>query len=195
MSMAFVLGNGVSRRAVDPAALLDLAPVYGCNALYRDFVPTALVATDRPIAEQIQNSGYSAQHRFHTRKPLPGLGALDVPRKYYGFSSGPLAVGIAAGDGFSVIYMLGFDMGPTAVGRFNNIYADTEFYKRSADLPTYTGNWTRQVITLCQDFSQTQFIRVQGETTADIAEFRGIPNLAHLPMQDFQQRLAARHGL
>lgn len=195
MTMAFVLGNGTSRRVVEPASLAQTAPVYGCNALYREFEPTALVATDRPIAERIQHSGWAKQHRFHTRKPIAGLGALDVPKKYYGYSSGPLAVSIAAFDGHHVIYMLGFDMGPTPQGRFNNIYADTEFYKRSADVPTYTGNWVRQIITICQDFPAVQFVRVQGDTTAEIAEFRGIKNLAHMPMDEFIERLTVSRTL
>lgn len=189
MTMAFVLGNGTSRREVELQKLADTAPVYGCNALYREFTPTALIATDKPIAERIQHSGYAHHNRFHTRKPIAGLGARDVPRQYYGFSSGPLALGVAALDGHNVIYLLGFDMGPSDLGKFNNIYADTEFYKRSADVPTYTGNWIRQVATICQDFSKTQFVRVKGQNTADISDLNGIKNLGHMPMSDFLNRL------
>lgn len=189
MGMAFVLGNGTSRKEVELQKLADLAPVYGCNALYREFIPAALIATDKPIAERIQHSGYSKNNRFHTRKPIEGLGARDVPKKYYGFSSGPLAVSIAALDGHTVIYMLGFDMGPSTLGKFNNVYADTEFYKKSADVPTYTGNWERQIATICQDFSKTQFVRVKGATTANIADLNGIKNLGHMPMSDFLNRL------
>lgn len=189
MTLAFVLGNGTSRREVNPQKLIDFAPVYGCNALYREFTPTALIATDKPIAERIQHSGYSKDNRFHTRKPIAGLGARDVPRPYYGYSSGPLAVSIAASDGYNVIYLLGFDMGPSEHGKFNNMYADTEFYKRSADVPTYTGNWIRQIVTICQDFSKTQFVRVKGSTTAEIPDLLGVKNLGHMPMTDFLNRL------
>jgi hypothetical protein len=91
---AFVLGNGVSRAAVDVDLLLRLGAVYGCNALYRTHAVTALVATDRPIAEAIQNSGYSLEHRFYTRRPLPNTGAQAVPRPYFGFSSGPIALAL-----------------------------------------------------------------------------------------------------
>ena len=189
MSLAFVLGNGTSRKEVDLQKLADLAPVYGCNALYREFEPTALVATDKPIAERIQHSGYAQTHRFHTRKPIEGLGARDVPKPYHGFSSGPLAVSIAALDGHHVIYLLGFDMGPSTLGKFNNVYADTEFYKKSADVPTYTGNWIRQIETICRDFSKTQFVRVKGATTAEIKDLLGIKNLGHMPMPDFLNRL------
>jgi uncharacterized CHY-type Zn-finger protein len=46
MTAAFVLGNGVSRQAVDLAALYDCGTVYGCNAIYREFTPHVLISTD-----------------------------------------------------------------------------------------------------------------------------------------------------
>ncbi len=75
MTTAFVLGNGRSREPIDLAQLKTQGPVYGCNALYRTFTPDVLIATDRPIATAIQDSGYAKKHRFYTRKPLPESGA------------------------------------------------------------------------------------------------------------------------
>jgi hypothetical protein len=138
MTRAFVCGNGISRQAVDLTQLRPLGKIYGCNGLYRDFEPDCLVATDKPIAEQIQNSGYSKTHRFYTRKPIAGLGALPVPKKYHSNSSGPIATALAALDGHKTIYLLGFDMGPTVNQKFNNVYAGTDFYKRPDAAPTYT---------------------------------------------------------
>jgi hypothetical protein len=98
MSRAFVLGNGRSRQDLDLALIAAAGPIYGCNALYRDYIPTTLVATDRPIAEHIQSLGIARQTKFYTRKPQPGTGAFRVPQKYFGFSSGPIAVALAAQD-------------------------------------------------------------------------------------------------
>lgn len=189
MTPVFVLGNGVSRQAVDLNVLKHCGIIYGCNALYRDFTPTVLVATDRPIAEQIQNSGYAQEHQFYTRKPMAGLGALPLPQNYYGYSSGPAAVGLAASAKYQTIYLLGFDLGPNQTGKFNNVYSDTEFYKKSSAVPTYTGNWTRQIVRICGDFPKTSFIRVKGTTTADIKELNGVKNLAHMAMEDFLNRI------
>ena len=188
MTTAFVIGNGVSRQAVNLELLRPLGKIYGCNALYRDFVPDVLIATDRPISTEIQNSGYAIKHMFYTRKPIEGQGALKVPHEYYGYSSGPMATGIAATDQHHTIYMIGFDMGPVN-NRFNNIYADTDFYRKSDATPVYTGNWTKQIRKICEDFSKTQFVRVQGKTTADIAEFASIKNLRHLPIHTFLDRI------
>jgi hypothetical protein len=189
MTVAFVLGNGLSRQGLDLEKLCQLAPVYGCNALYREFAPAVLVSTDAPISRAIQESGYSQKHTHYTRKPLPDLGARRIPQKYYGFSSGPVAAALAALDRCRKIYLVGFDMGPNETGQFNNVYASTEFYKKSSAPPTYTGNWVRQITTIAQDFPQTQFVRVQGATTAGITELSNISNLAHMLLADFLDRI------
>jgi hypothetical protein len=153
------------------------------------------VATDRPIAEAIQRSGYSKKHRFYTRKPLPDLGAQVVPRKYHGNSSGPIACALAAMDNYTRIYMLGFDMGPSPSMRFNNVYAGTEFYKAPDAAPTFTGNWIRQLATMVGDFPTVKFIRVCGPTSAEIKEFKSIENFETIDIKLFRHRLDTNDGL
>lgn len=189
MTIAFVLGNGVSRREISLTQLQSLGKIYGCNALYREFVPDVLVATDRPIAKAIQESGYAKLNRFYTRRPLPDLGALTVPHEYYGYSSGPIATSLAARDNHSKIYLLGFDLGPTADQKFNNLYAGTEFYKPTDANPTYTGNWIKQLCRIMRDYSHVTFYRVCGETSARIAELDALPNLFSVDLASFQNRI------
>jgi hypothetical protein len=189
MSVSFVLGNGQSRLAVNLFDIQKRGAIYGCNALYRDFRADVLISTDRPISERIQQEGYANQNRMYTRKPVPGSGAMRVPQQYYGYSSGPIAVGQAALDGAIAIYMIGFDLGALPQERFNNVYADTEFYKKSSARPTYTGNWVRQIRTICGHFPQRQFVRVMGATTAEIREFEPVKNLRSMPMAEFLDRI------
>ena len=192
MAAAFVLGNGVSRQAVDLNQLKALGTTYGCNAIYREFVPDVLISTDTPISERIQHEGYSQKNTHYTRKPLPDSGSRRIAQKYFGYSSGPVAVSQAAIDGATAIYLIGFDLGPTRTGRFNNCYADTEFYKKSSANPTFTGNWVRQLQTIMKDYPKTSFFRVVGDTTAEVRELLGVANLAHMQMADFQHRLATK---
>lgn len=186
---AFVLGNGTSRRGLDIQRLLALAPVYGCNALYQEHAVTALVATDTPIATRIQQSGYSQQHRFYTRRPLPDFGALTVPSRYHGYSSGPVAVAVALEDHCTPLYLVGFDLGPNHHGRFNNVYAGQEFYKPVDSEATYTGNWVRQLVQIVRDHPRARFFRVCGDTTARVTELENLRNLQHLAWSEFLQRL------
>jgi hypothetical protein len=185
MSTAFVLGNGISRQGIDLTLLQKHGPIYGCNAIHREFSPDVLVATDRPIATAIQESGYALKNKFYTRRPIDNLGAHRVPNPYFGYSSGPIAAAIAAQDGHRCIYMLGFDMGPINNNQFNNVYAGTEFYKRVDAPPTFTGNWVKQIIRITADFPLSEFVRVHGPTTAAMAEFNTISNLKSMNLQEF----------
>jgi len=185
MTPAFVLGNGRSRQGLDLIQLQSHGAVYGCNALYREFAPDVLVATDRPIADAIQASGYALKNTFYTRRPLAESGAHRIPVQYHGFSSGPVAVALAAIHGHDCIYLLGFDLGADANQQFNNMYADTEFYKKTGDSPTYTGNWCRQICQITRDFPTVNFVRVCGDTTADVPEFGALPNLTHEDLASF----------
>jgi hypothetical protein len=103
-----------------------------------------------------------------------------------------VAVGQAAIDGATAVYLIGFDLGPTRTGRFNNIYADTEFYKKSSANPTFTGNWVRQLQTIMKDYPKTSFFRITGDTTAEIRDLLGVANLTHMSMLEFQHRLATK---
>ena len=189
MAQAFVLGNGISRQQVNLHSLRPQGQIYGCNALYRDFEPDVLVATDRPIAEQIQRSGYALTHCFYTRDPLPGQGAIRIPESWWKFSSGQVAVALAAEQGHSTVWMIGFDLGPTENNQFNNVYAGTEFYKAAGSVPTYTKNWITQTVSIAGQFPAVTFVRVMGLTTATVPEFHSVSNIESVSMQQFVQQL------
>jgi hypothetical protein len=195
MTTAFVLGNGISRQAVSLPALKQHGSIYGCNALHREFVPDVLVATDLPISTHIQQSGYSKNNKFYTRRPQENTGALKVPSQYHGFSSGPIAVGIAAIDGHQRIYLLGFDLGPDQNQKFNNVYAGTEFYKPANSSPTFTGNWIKQLIKIAKDYPQVQFFRVTGPTSAQIKELHVLPNMQHVDINTLLDRINNKKDL
>lgn len=186
MKTAFVLGNGISRLVVDLNSLRTYGKIYGCNALYREFIPDVLVATDRPISQAIQESGYAKNNSFYTRKILTDSGAKVIPQPYYGYSSGPVALALAALEQHHKIYLLGFDLGPDTNQKFNNVYAGTEFYKSQNSTQTYTGNWVKQITQIARNFPKIQFFRVHGTTTAEIKEFQVLTNFKSCAMQEFQ---------
>lgn len=184
MTTAIVLGNGNSRQALDLDRCRAKAKIYGCNALYRDFTPDVLVATDRPIATAIQDLGYSLQQVFYTRSPQAQKGARTIPTVWRGWSSGPIAAAIAAQDGAGRIYLVGFDLGGIN-GRLNNLYADTEFYKSAKDRATYAGNWIQQLIKVFRQFPDTQFVRIEGEITTPVPDFARCDNYSTQPLAWF----------
>ena len=193
MSTAFILGNGKSRLSVDLTKLSPLGATYGCNWLCKTFTPDCLVATDRPIADSIQQSGYAQKHRFHTRKPIVDLGGKHLTNDYKGFSSGPNAAALACIDGHSDIYLIGMDLGTTN-GMFNNVYVDTQFYKKELDPPTYAGNWINQLVKLTEDYPNRQFYRVEGVESAFVKQFGKINNMKIISMQSFLEMVNTARG-
>ena len=54
-NIAFVLGNGISRKHIPLEPLRAHGKIYGCNALYRDFAPDHLVAVDTKMIIEISD--------------------------------------------------------------------------------------------------------------------------------------------
>ena len=50
---AYCIGNGPSRKDFDLTRLKDTGQTYGCNALYRDFMPDFIFSVDTRITQQM----------------------------------------------------------------------------------------------------------------------------------------------
>ena len=57
MKRVFCIGNGESRQGFDLEKLRQHGTIYGCNALYRDFMPDVLTAVDHGIMHEIYHAG------------------------------------------------------------------------------------------------------------------------------------------
>ncbi len=55
--MIFCIGNGESRKGFDLEKLRPHGTIYGCNAIYRDFMPDVLTAVDHGIMHEIYHAG------------------------------------------------------------------------------------------------------------------------------------------
>jgi hypothetical protein len=53
MNIACVMGNGPSRKQFDLDTIHATMYTYGCNALYRDFMPDYLVSMDFHVVDEI----------------------------------------------------------------------------------------------------------------------------------------------
>ena len=189
MTVAFVLGNGRSRLAIDPQQdLVGRGIIYGCNAIYREFMPNVLISTDRPISEKIQLEGIPERVKHWTRRPLPESKSHKIERPYYGMSSGPVAISRAAIDGHTHIYFLGFDLG-SSDGLLNNVYGSTEFYKANTDKATFAGNWIYQINQITREFRKPQFIRVMGPESQPVEWENKFNNVSEMPMDGFKAKI------
>jgi len=164
-AMAYAIGNGTSRRRVDLKILQKTGDVYGCNAIYREFVPDVLVATDQGISKEIESTGYPTQNLFYTRKPNEKLGAFKIPPEWSGWSSGPVSIGLALAHGHSVVYLIGHDFG-SIDNIFNNCYAGTPNYRDIGTAATYAGNWLSQIEKLLLTYTESKIVRVVGSESS-----------------------------
>ena len=73
MERAFIIGNGVSRKGFDLEQLRGKGVIYGCNALYRDFMPDVLVATDDKMREEIELSPINPEIGINIPKEIPSF--------------------------------------------------------------------------------------------------------------------------
>lgn len=189
-NIAFVLGNGHSRKTIPLLPLKEKGKVYGCNALYREFVPDYLIAVDTKMILEINKSGYQRNHEVWTNpnKQYARMKGFNFFNPSKGWSSGPTALWLASEHGYDTIYILGFDYKGLNDGlKFNNIYADTQNYKKSTDSATFYGNWLRQTCSVIENNPKKRYIRVVEDKTyipKDLAKYK---NLEHLNINDFMK--------
>jgi len=186
--IAFVLGNGRSRRNADLEKLQNIGTIFGCNALYREFDPDYLVAVDVKMMNEIIQAGYHKNHSVWTNpnKGISSKNNINLFNPHKGWSSGPTALWFASTKSFRKIYILGFDYQGLS-GKFNNVYADTYNYKKSTDQATFHGNWLSQTEKVVKEFRSIKFYRViePGNFIPDqLAEKNNI-NLQHITYSEF----------
>lgn len=106
--VAYVIGNGGTRKDFNLESLRGKGTIYGCNALYREFEPDWLVAIDNGIINEIRGSSFP-QKRFHV-PPLdeqyePAIVNPGRPRSNAGMNAMELAIR----HGHNKLVMIGFD--------------------------------------------------------------------------------------
>ena len=195
MTVAFVLGNGESRKTIDLYSLKKFGKVYACNAVYRHFKPDYLVAVDVKMILEINQSKWQMENEVWTNpnKQFHGMQGFNFFQPSKGWSSGPTALHLASTHGHDTIYILGFDFHGSKDKdgqrtKVNNLYAGTHNYKRVGEPATYFGNWERQTASVCDSHQGTQYIRVRDEGDDFIPkQLKKCKNLSHISVTEFKR--------
>tara|TARA_B110000503_G_scaffold135959_1_gene217454 strand:+ start:1115 stop:1690 length:576 start_codon:yes stop_codon:yes gene_type:complete len=187
-----VLGNGTSRSTIPLDTLSNTGTVYGCNALYRDYIPDYLIAVDSKMVLEINRNKiqYKTSVWTNPNKVFASLSNLNYFNPSKGWSSGPTALWKASEDTpHDTIYILGFDY--KGIGQenaiVNNVYSGTENYKRTQDRATFYGNWLKQTVYTIQKNSKKRYIRVLEDNGFTPLEFNKLKNLEHISIDDFKE--------
>jgi len=67
MNIACVIGNGPSRKTLSLETIGSKMTTYGCNALYRDYMPNYLVSMDYDMVKEILNNKVHHKITFYTQ--------------------------------------------------------------------------------------------------------------------------------
>jgi hypothetical protein len=187
--IAFVLGNGTSRKNIDHTQLSNKGIIYGCNALYRDFKPDFLIAVDTKMILEINKSRFQHSNSVWTNpnRAFNKMTGFNFFNPSKGWSSGPTALWLASTHDVQDIYIIGFDY-QGIDNKVNNVYASTPNYKKNHEPATYHGNWLKQTCATCQKYPQKRYIRVVEEKDPFIPrEFSKINNLTHITIKEFKK--------
>ena len=189
-NIAFVLGNGLSRKNISLDYLREWGKIYGCNALYREFRPDFLVAVDAKMIVEICESQWQLQNSVWTNpnKNMEKFKGLNFFKPSQGWSSGPTALWLATSHQHTTLYILGFDYVGTAEGKLNNLYGSTRNYRNNSDPATYHGNWQRQTGIVIQKNPKNQYIRVVPDsgTGYQAEDFKKYRNYSEMKVSDFR---------
>ena len=196
-NIAFVLGNGESRRGIEINDLKKKGTVFACNAVYRTHQPHFLIAVDPKMVLEIGEtdymmnnkvwSNYNSQYSKHQKI----IDHCNWFKPSLGWSSGPTALRMACERGFKEIYILGFDyQGHKENNRFklNNMFGDSRNYKKRKDEATFYGNWMNQTKRILQDFKDVQFHRVIRQGGFLPKDLEWTKNIAHPTIVEFIEK-------
>tara|TARA_E500000331_G_C17061035_1_gene628213 strand:- start:194 stop:823 length:630 start_codon:yes stop_codon:yes gene_type:complete len=196
-SLAFVLGNGQSRKGIDIDDLMQKGTVFACNAVYRTHRPHYLIAVDPKMIHEIAESDYMVHNKVWSNfnaqynKNQKILDHCNWFKPSLGWSSGPTALRMACEHGFKEIYILGFDYQGISESqkqsrfKLNNIFGSTRNYKRVNDEATFYGNWLNQTKRCLKDFPDIKFHRVIPRGWFKPKDLEWNNNIDHPTTEDF----------
>jgi|MDTC01.3.fsa_nt_gb hypothetical protein len=139
--IAFIIGNGKSRQAIDLSSLVGKGTIFGCNALYRNFSKSDyLVAIDDRMIKELLEITLDDKH--------PSIGEVIIPPEDERWESaeyspnrrrsnaGMNAMLEAIRREHNILYCLGFDFILEGEKSIENIYKGSKNYEPSTQSTT-----------------------------------------------------------
>lgn len=171
MKIACVIGNGPSRLQFDLSTIGSKMTTYGCNALYRDFIPDYLISMDLNMVVEIIDNDIHRQTKLYTEhnNRLDQLAEDGEPINFFwNFKetndSGNSALRLALQQDNDTVYMIGFDYG-NGGSDLPNVYKGTLNYCDRHMYPAAsmkTSEWRQRLHKVLNDHSDKKIIRING---------------------------------
>ena len=195
---ACVIGNGISRKDFLLPAVINhfggllgrnKLQTYGCNALYRDHTPDFLVVSgdSSGIVAEVANSGYCTNNVVYAAASH----VQAYPGKFYlipqdpAWNAGSVAAYLAAFDGHTTVYLLGFDGQDTKTHNYN-IYAGTPHYQGATNAKAAPDFLDITMKIIFDTYPNVDFVRVMPQSSFSIPEaWKYCTNLRQLSFREF----------
>ena len=144
---AYCIGNGPSRKDFDLEKLKATGQTYGCNALYRDFIPDYIFSVDTKMTvtmceDKVYERCIHYAPALEVNRPH-GKDKLHLIPNNQHWISGNQAFWTAGVHGHKNIYLLGYDFREYGKDKLNNIYQDTKNYGPRNNDTVFDG-WLQQ---------------------------------------------------
>lgn len=174
MNNACIIGNGTSRKELDLHCINATMYTYGCNVLYKDFMPDYLISMDWPIVLEILENDVHHRTNFYTQDTA-NFNHISSDKKERvnwlknmarRLDSGNSALEVALDHEYETIYMIGFDY--NIDDKLPNVYHGTPNYARNSSVlaaESMAREWQQRLRKLVREFPDTQIIRVNGSNT------------------------------
>jgi hypothetical protein len=194
---ALVIGNGPSRLNFDLHELNALMTTYGCNALYRDFLPDYLISMDYSLVSEIITHKVHHATKFYTQHDnrIDKLHEEGEPINFFWgqsktIDSGNSALMLALQNGHDTVYIIGFDYS-SSPSQMPNVYQGTKYYGREhvyhcAD--TKELQWINQLSSTLKKYPNQRVVRVVGTKNLSITK----PNYSEVTIEQFKETINAR---
>lgn len=187
---AVIIGNGKSRLQFDLNIIKQRFVTYGCNALYRDFIPDILVSMDIHMVTEIINAKIHHKTHFVTQHVndidlLAGLGEpINFIRTHVSTpDSGTAATEYASLKNHKQIYIIGFDYHN---GQHNNVYAGTANYNpKNYSTPSIQDDkWRSRLYNIVKKYPDIEYYHVTDEHSIS-----QLNNLNYMQLLQFKELL------
>jgi len=177
MRPAFAIGNGRSRIGFDLRRLNVAGVTYGSNAVFRDFPVNYLVCCDKVMLKEATSNRIEKVSFLYTRArwldenndpsiqvvpDLPYLGPNKADKAEH-WGSGHYSCLLACQNKHEIICHIGFDMWGNAHNEQNNVYSDTNGYKKKSADAVDPKFWVYHHAKLFEHYPETQFVFINNE--------------------------------
>lgn len=192
MNTACVIGNGPSRLQFELSTIGSKMTTYGCNALYRDYMPNYLISMDMLMVCEIVDNKIHHKTKFYTQhvNKFDKMAEEGEPINFFwGFretnDSGNSALRLSLQNEHEVVYVIGFDYSANP-SSLPNVYSGSNNYPRSHVWPAASmtdTKWIGRLRKIVKDYPNQKIIRVVGNRQLDIIS----DNYSEITIEQFRE--------